>query len=65
MVMAVVSILLVTGMIGIGVLFGRIMCKIDAEKDSGESWLKNFDGQALRTPVQTTTRRSGGATTRR
>jgi hypothetical protein len=47
MVMAMVSFFLVTGIIGIGVLFGMVMCKIDVEEGSGETWPEDFDRQAL------------------
>jgi hypothetical protein len=55
MITTVVSFFLVTGMIGIGVLFARVLCKIDMEK--GETWPEDFDGRALFAPVQKTTRR--------
>jgi hypothetical protein len=52
MLMAMVSFCLVTGIIGIGVLFGLVLCKIDVEEDSGETWAEDLDGQALFHPVQ-------------
>ena len=47
MLMAMVSFCLVTGIIGIGVLFGLVLCRIDAEEDSGETWPEDFDVPAL------------------